>query len=242
MNKPNIGSTLSDILRELNLNISTNPRGTDKGDFKTYVKGFYEREFEPRQVEKNRLFEIGVRSGASMALWANYFRNAEVIGVDVEPAGTPAGPEKEYLNYPSVKFYCKDAYSLEFADSLTGMFTIMIDDGPHSLSSQKRFLKLYLSKLDKNGVLIIEDIQRAYRDSFQLMNMLPKNQYLFETYDFRSNSNTGDDFLFVVRHNTSGQNQTLQKLHLTAMFIFHWLGVPFRRMSALLSNGTRENN
>ena len=33
------------------------------------------------------------------------------------------------------------------------------------------------------------------------MNMLPGNKYLFETYDFRSQSKADDDFLFVVRHN-----------------------------------------
>ena len=65
------GRTLIEILRDLNLNISTNPRGTDKGDCKTYVKGFYEGEFGARRAARNRLFEIGVRSGASLALWAN---------------------------------------------------------------------------------------------------------------------------------------------------------------------------
>ena len=40
----NSQKSLMSILRDMNLNISTNPRGTDKGDFKTYVKGFYEKE------------------------------------------------------------------------------------------------------------------------------------------------------------------------------------------------------
>ncbi|HAH30734.1 MAG TPA: hypothetical protein DCL44_00285 [Elusimicrobia bacterium] len=167
------GEDLMNILSDLNLNISMNPRGTDKGDSKTYVRGFYEWEFGFRRVAKNRLLEIGVRSGASMALWANFFKDAEIIGVDIEPVGTPEGPLKEYLAYPSIKFYCNDAYSEDFAFLLPGNFTILIDDGPHTLASQKLFLELYLPRLDKDGVLIIEDVQRAYRDSFQLMMMLP---------------------------------------------------------------------
>jgi hypothetical protein len=231
--------TLMSILRDMNLNISINPRGTDKGDFKTYVKGFYEKEFGTRQMETNRLLEIGVRSGASIALWANFFEDAELIGADVEQIGTPVGPLKEYLDYPSVKFFCVDAYSTEFADSLNGKFSIMIDDGPHSLSSQRRFIELYLSKLDDDGVLIIEDVQREYRDSFQLMMMLPGNKYLFEIYDFRSQSKTGDDFLFVVRHNIDNLSQTYKKVHLTSLCLLSWLAGAFRRLKALLVNSRK---
>ena len=51
----------------------------------------------------------------------------------------------------------------------------MIDDGPHSLSSQIMFLNLYLDKLDETGVLVIEDILFAYRDCYRLMRALPDN-------------------------------------------------------------------
>jgi hypothetical protein len=234
-----IDYSLMDILSNMNLNISTNPRGTDKGDFKTYVKGFYEKEFGTRKMDRNRLFEIGVRSGASIALWANFFKNVEIVGVDVEEVGTTVGPLKEYLDYPFVNFFCKDAYGSEFSDSLSGKFTIMIDDGPHSLSSQKRFIELYLSRLEDDGVLIVEDVQREYRDSFQLMNMLPGNKYIFEMYDFRSQSNTGDDFLFVVRHNINNQSQSYKKFYLTTMCLLSWLAVPFRRLKALFVNSIK---
>ncbi|MDA8130457.1 MAG: class I SAM-dependent methyltransferase [Elusimicrobia bacterium] len=225
--------TLTGILEGRNLNISTNPRGTDKGDCKTYVKGFYEAEFAPRRSARNRLLEIGVRSGASMALWANFFSDAELIGVDVEPVGAPAGPLKEYVDYPSVKFFCKDAYEESFAADLEGKFTILIDDGPHSLASQKRFLQLYLPKLEKGGVLIVEDVQRAYRDSFQLMRLLPDG-FVFEVHDFRSVSGTGDDFLFVVRHG-DGAGLAARKACVAARCAASYLAAPFRRAAALFS-------
>jgi len=233
----NLKRKLSEVLRDLDLNLSSNPQGTDKGDFKSYVRGFYEAEFGCRQSENNRVLEIGVRTGASLALWANFFENAEIIGVDVEAVGSQVGPVRKYLDYPSIKFFCDDAYSHTFAKSVVGNFSIMIDDGPHSLASQKRFLELYLPKLDEDGVLIIEDVQRAYRDSFQLMRMLPENMFLFETYDFRSWSRTGDDFLFVVRHNKSGESQAARKAYLAARCMLGWLAIPFRRVKALLLRG-----
>ena len=66
--------TLQEILKEHNLNITTNPRyGTDKGDPKTFVDGFYQEKFEPLRNKKLTLVEIGVRSGASLKLWKEFF-------------------------------------------------------------------------------------------------------------------------------------------------------------------------
>jgi tRNA G46 methylase TrmB len=91
---------LAELLRDLNLNISSNPQGTDKGDVKSYISGFYEAEFGRRQFENIRILEIGIRTGASLALWANFFENAEIIGIDVEAVGSSAGPVNKYLDYP----------------------------------------------------------------------------------------------------------------------------------------------
>ena len=61
--------TLQEILKEYNLNITTNPRyGTDKGAPKTFVDGFYQEKFEPLRNKKLTLVEIGVRSGASLKI------------------------------------------------------------------------------------------------------------------------------------------------------------------------------
>jgi hypothetical protein len=191
--------TLKEVLEVQNLNLSTNPKGTDKGDYKSYVPGFYEKDFQARKNKKNRILEVGVRTGASMSLWANYFENAEIIGLDIEPAGSAAGPLLAYLDYPSVKFLCENAYDRKIADSITGEFTVLIDDGPHSLESQKVFIELYLSKLAKDGVLIIEDIQGGFLDCCALMAELPSS-YNFEIHDFRKWTNTYDNLLFIVRH------------------------------------------
>jgi len=228
---------LMGVLNDCKLHLSLNPRGTDKGDFKTYIKGFYENEFAARKYTRNRLLEIGVRSGASMALWANFFIDAELIGLDIEDVGTPAGPVKEYIDYPSVRFYCKDAYDPEFASSIEGKFTILIDDGPHSLSSQLIFIDLYLPKLDKDGVLIIEDIQGGYRDIFRLMNAMPMKGYKFEVYDFTL-SGSYDDLLFVIRHNNDNANQLHQKIYIFTRCVLSYLGIPFKKMGRFINKVT----
>lgn len=226
----NLNRTLAQILNDLNLNLSTNERGTDKGDFKLYVNNFYEQEFFKRQRDTNRLLEIGVRSGASLALWANYFSNIEIIGLDIEEIGSSVGPVKEYIEYPSVKFYCNDAYNKKIADNFTQEFSILIDDGPHSLSSQIRFLDLYLSKLSIDGVLIIEDILFGYRDCYKLMKSLPKgNKYLFEIYNFEKIRKDAG-FLFVVRHNKFGKSMFASRVILISFALFELFEIFINRL------------
>jgi hypothetical protein len=228
--KSKTNPTLLDILRESNLNLSNNPRGTDKGDYKSYVTNFYEAEFSARRLNKNRLLEVGVRSGASLALWAKYFENIEIIGLDVEKVGSSVGPVKKYLDFPFVQFFCNNAYNQETADKFQGEFTILIDDGPHSLASQIKFLELYLPKLAQDGVLVIEDILRGYRDCYFLMKSLPKgNKYNFELYNFNGIKKDGG-FLFVVRHNSSGGKQLWLKYNLTLKYILEMFKVLYRRV------------
>ncbi len=222
---------LTQILFDFNLNLSQNPRGTDKGDYKSYVNGFYEKEFEKRKGLKNRLLEVGVRSGASVALWANYFSSIEIIGVDIVDVGTPNGPQKEYLDYPFVEYFVSDAYDENFANSLSGEFSILIDDGPHSLSSQKRFLELYLPKLSKDGVLVIEDVIRSYRDCFALARTLPNgNKYTFEVYNFDEIKKDGG-CLFVVRHNNSNKIYLWRNFKLLIHCVLDLAKVLIRRIS-----------
>ena len=75
-------SSLKEILKEYNLNKSINKFGTDKGDFKSYIDLFYEDYFLNYKNKKINLLEIGFRNGASLYLWAKYFKKGNIIGFD----------------------------------------------------------------------------------------------------------------------------------------------------------------
>jgi predicted O-methyltransferase YrrM len=64
---------------------------------------------------------------------------------------------------------------------------LIIEDGDHLLSNQIKFLKNYLSLLEEDGIMIIEDIQRI-DDIVILINETPEEykQYI-EVYDLRAN-------------------------------------------------------
>ena len=77
----------------------------------------------------------------------------------------------------------------------------MIDDGPHTLDSQEKFIELYSPLLSENVILIIEDIQ----DINFLTNLKNKTpEYLkkyIKSYDLRNNKKRYDDIVFTIDKN-----------------------------------------
>jgi hypothetical protein len=74
----------------------------------------------------------------------------------------------------------------------------MLDDGPHTLESMKKFINLYSQIITDDGILIIEDIQ-----SFDwvdiLRNEVPEHLKQFvKIYDLRPNKNRYDDIVFTI--------------------------------------------
>ncbi len=153
--------TLKEILEDYNLNITTNPEyGTDKGEPKSFVDGFYQEKFEPLRNKKLTLVEIGVRSGASLKLWKEFFsKKATIIGIDnFTDFNEHKTPYDENWLSDGVRFIDADGYIQETVDEIEGNIDILIDDGPHTPQSHQKLLELYLPKMNKDGYIIIEDI------------------------------------------------------------------------------------
>ena len=164
--------TLKEILKEYNLNITTNPKyGTDKGEPKSFVDGFYQENFDPLRNNKLTLVEIGVRSGASLKLWMEFFsKKTKIIGIDnFQDFNDYQIPYDEDWLSNGVQFIDADAYTQETVDSIDGGIDILIDDGPHTPQSHKKLLQLYLPKMNKGGYVIIEDISYNPDDIFSFV-------------------------------------------------------------------------
>ena len=134
-------STLLEIAKKYN---------TDKEWSHNYISGFYEELFSPYREKNITFVELGVQNGYSMQTWREYFSNAKLIGIDVDSNETTK-------NLDNTELLIGDGYSFEVCEKVPNA-DIMIDDGPHHLPFQCKFLSLYLPKLNKGGVLCIEDI------------------------------------------------------------------------------------
>lgn len=207
---------LLEIMQEKNLfgSWQTGPDGemvesifTDKASPHSYIQNFYEKEFSKYQNKNIDFLEIGIMSGGCFLLWKEYFKNANsLIGVDC----TDRFLHPKCKEIGGVKFIFNDAYSLEFSETLS-TFDIIIDDGSHIFEDQIKFLELYLPKLNKNGVLIVEDVAKEqYFDKFvdvcRKLVESDENEYEVECLDFRNSEvhvekgwSPPDDMMFVVR-------------------------------------------
>ena len=193
--------TLKDILNDEHLNIldeknlKINPNyGTDKGNPKSYIDGFYEENFKKYREKDITLVEIGVRSGASLKLWSEYFsKKSKIYGLDnLYDKDTNDVPINEkWTTLKNVKYIVGDAYTIEVIKSLPNI-DILIDDGPHTLESHIKLLELYTSKINSGGVIIIEDI--SYDPNLLYKYVPEKLKDTSSFYDFGSY----DDKLIVI--------------------------------------------
>jgi hypothetical protein len=123
----------------------------------------YERHFGELRDQSLRILEIGIggesyeNGGASLKMWAEYFPQSHIFGIDIY--------DKSFLDGPRIStFICDqgDQIALEKLSNEHGPFDIIIDDGSHV--SQKTLLSLFalFKLLSPNGLYVVEDIQTAY--------------------------------------------------------------------------------
>jgi len=118
--------------------------GTDKGPAGHNYTPRYDAHFAPFRNESFNLLEIGVFEGASLRMWRHYFRNASVLGIDINPVPddvqgrTWRGDVKNYTSNPS-------------------LFRVIIDDGSHLAEDVvTAFDRLWLA-VEPGGWYCIED-------------------------------------------------------------------------------------
>lgn len=177
---------LNQILIEERLTLELDPEyGTDKGGPKSYVEKYYEGKFLDFQEKEITLVEIGVRSGASLCLWKNYFsKNAKIYGIDnlndKNIHNTPIN--SKWISGKNVEYIIGDAYDESVRDKVIGDIDILIDDGPHTFESHVKLLELYVSKMKKGGIIVIEDISYDYN---RLYDFVPEEyKKTSSLYDF----------------------------------------------------------
>ena len=176
--------------------VKLNNNKTDKNTTHSYLP-LYETLLEPIKDTDGNILEIGVAAGGSIKLWYDYFTKATIYGCDVDNCVTI--PKLKTNNRVFLNLH-EDAYTKEYVQKYFEHknFDFLLDDGPHSLSSQEKFIELYSPLLSENGILIIEDVQDINWLE-KLKNKTPQHlkQYI-KTYDLRKNKGRYDDIVFTI--------------------------------------------
>jgi cephalosporin hydroxylase len=124
-----------------------------------YIPAVYDKYFLDIKDTAKTILEIGIKGGASLILWNDYFTNARVIGIDINSCNQFDKPENQFKD-----IFCiiGDAYSPKVMDMIPTDIDVIIDDGSHMLDDIFFFIDNYLPKVKSGGYLIVEDIVPEY--------------------------------------------------------------------------------
>jgi hypothetical protein len=173
--------------------------GTDKGPAEDPASGLwvghnytphYERHFEPLRALPVTLLEIGVREGASLRMWAEWFTNAQIIGVDFDPTCT--------LNEGRVSTIICPIQDLQFTSPLD----IVVDDGSHVAEDISAGLSKLWPLVVLGGWYVVEDIGNldwAGSLSVEEMDAIEATIHPSEVYAYPSESHNCPSWIRFYR-------------------------------------------
>ena len=168
------------------------PGNNDKGSCHSYIE-IYERLLSPYRDINCKILEIGVAQGYSLRMWNQYFnKNSKVQGIDWEKGNL-----------------CDNTLDVTYGDSKDAdlwtdwdNFDVIIDDGDHSPEGQAATLAVWLPKLTKNGLYIIEDVSlynlnMVAADLGIVLQQIGCLDYVIDILDMRQIKQRNDNVLLV---------------------------------------------
>tara|TARA_R110002096_G_scaffold11890_1_gene43344 strand:- start:3993 stop:4652 length:660 start_codon:yes stop_codon:yes gene_type:complete len=120
----------------------------------------YDGHFNSIRHDVKCFVEIGVLSGASVKMWSEYFPNATIYGIDIDPRCKQYETDK-------IKILIGDQNDDDFlkqAQDELPPIDIFLDDGSHITSHQIKTFEYLNAKITKNGFFVIEDLRNSYDD------------------------------------------------------------------------------
>ena len=154
---------------------------TDKDTIHSYLS-VYDKLFGHRKYESLTILEIGILWGGSLLLWAAYFPNAEIVGVDIR--------KLRDINHPRIHPIYQDVKQVD--DFIFNHFDIIIDDGSHKIQDQLFSVRKFYRMLKNDGLLIIEDVKGKHKPVFEKLHPL-------QIIDCRNIKSRYDDILVVFK-------------------------------------------
>lgn len=191
---------LSEMINSPTVNYNIHKYATDKELAHSYIE-VYDEIFEPYRNKKIKLLEIGNDRGGSIKLWADYFIDAHIYGIEIANFKELHDLNNQYQNINITMD--TNAYSQEAINLIShnAPFDIIIDDGSHDVSDQIFFINNYLSLLSHDGIMVIEDIQHINLISKILNEIKLAPQYRIQALDRRNIKNRFDDIMIIIKAN-----------------------------------------
>ena len=132
--------------------------GTDKSSAHHDYLRHYEIHLGLSKTPIRSLLEVGVYDGASLHMWREFFPEARIVCLDIDPRckAFEGGNAKVELCDQS------DSSQLVAVGVKHGPFDLIIDDGSHIWSHQILTFETLLSFVAPGGLYIMEDIDTSF--------------------------------------------------------------------------------
>jgi hypothetical protein len=137
--------------------------GSDKYGGHLYTP-IYHQLFAGLREAPLKLLEIGVggyeaerAGGLGLRMWAEYFPNARIVGLDIHPKKLALPPRIRVVQGSQTDAGLLTRLSLE-----SGPFDIVIDDGSHLVGHTKTTFETLFPQLAPDGIYAIEDTQTSF--------------------------------------------------------------------------------
>jgi hypothetical protein len=140
------------------LNALGDLHGTDKRrDIHNYLD-IYERALRPDKDQVSSVLEVGVKHGASLRIWHDFFPQAQITGVDIKPAARKHEAGRIAIRIADQS----DSPALRRIAKERGPFDLIVDDGSHIWAHQISTFRALFPFLKPGGLFIIEDLHTSY--------------------------------------------------------------------------------
>lgn len=142
------------------LNTIAKDKGTDKSsDIHNYCEK-YEKYLPFNRLEPITFLEIGVLDGASLATWREYYPNARIVGLDIDPTCKEYEDPKNQI-FVEIGSQDDPAFLAKVVEKW-GPFDIILDDGSHINRHVIFSFKELFKSVKPSGVYVVEDTCTSY--------------------------------------------------------------------------------
>ena len=152
------------LATRMSLDQIANLRHTDKVTGRHGFTRWYEEQWGHLRDQPITLLEMGVKEGASLLTWHDYFPRAQIIGLDIEESCRQFEQDRIKIVIGS---QAEPAIARQIAALAPGGFDIILDDAGHFSDHQIKSLELFFPLVKRGGYYAIEDLHASYDPNYR---------------------------------------------------------------------------
>jgi hypothetical protein len=115
---------------------------------------YYWLHFRDVRLQVRNVLEIGLQTDRSIRMWEEFFPNATIHGLDIDPQCEQFAGERRRVH---VGDQSDEVFLRQVLARADGPFDIVIDDGSHRVEHQMKSFEVLFPALSEHGIYVVED-------------------------------------------------------------------------------------